>query len=189
MKAAKLKVVWLRPFIPRYLSCDYRVFSVMSRVKTLNKRIATKVRYFFLIFFTLLSIVNASCAPISRISGYVPTEIEISQLQIGSSTKEDVVRQIGEPLNYNYSSTKFLFYVQKKVETIAFLRPRVTERKVIKLTFNKRSILSRIDFADEVDSRVFESEQNIVVSEGRKLTFWQQMFGNIGNFSSEQFLE
>ena len=114
MKATKLKACCLRPFIPRYLSCYYRVFSVVSRVKTLNKRIATKVRYFFLIFFTLLSIVNASCAPISRISGYVPTEIEISQLRIGSSTKEDVVRQIGEPLNYNYSATNFLFYVQNR---------------------------------------------------------------------------
>jgi len=133
--------------------------------------------------------VNTSCAPISRISGYVPTEIEISQLRIGSSTREDVVRQIGEPLSHNYSSANFLFYVQKKVESIAFLRPRVTERKVIKLTFNERSILSRIDFADQVDSQVFESEQSIVVSEGRKLTFWQQMFGNIGNFSSEQFLD
>ena len=147
------------------------------------------MRYFFLIFFTLLSIVNSSCAPISRISGYVPTETEISQLRIGSSSREDVLKQIGEPLNHNYSSTNFLFYVQKKVVSIAFLRPRVTERKVVKLTFNKRSILSRIDFADEVDSRVFESEQKIVVSEGRKLTFWQQMFGNIGNFSSEQFLD
>jgi outer membrane protein assembly factor BamE (lipoprotein component of BamABCDE complex) len=110
-------------------------------------------------------------------------------LRIGSSTREEVVRQIGEPLNYNYFSTDFLLYVQKKVESIAFLRPRVTERKVVKLTFNKRSILSRIEFTDEVDRRVFESEQKIVVSEGRKLTFWQQMFGNIGNFSSEQFLD
>ena len=147
------------------------------------------MRYFFLIFFTLLSVVNTSCAPIARISGYVPTKVEISQLRIGSSTREDVVRQIGEPLNYNYSSPNALFYVQKRVESIAFLRPRVTERKVIKLTFDKRSILSQIDFADEVDSQVFQSEQNIVVSEGRKLTFWQQMFGNIGNFSSEQFLD
>ena len=147
------------------------------------------MRYFFLIFFTSLSIVNSSCAPISRISGYVPTEKEISFLRIGSSTRDEVIKQLGEPLNHSYSSTNFLLYVQKRVDVVAFLRPRIGERKVVKLTFDKSSLLSRIDFSDKVDRHVFESEQKIVVSEGRKLTFWQQMFGNIGNFSSEQFLE
>lgn len=158
-------------------------------MKILNVRIELKVRYFFLITFTLIGSLGSSCAPVSRISGYVPSEIEISDLRIGSSTKEDAIMKLGEPLTDGSSSANFLLYVQKKVEVIAFLRPRIDDRKVVKLTFDDRSILSGIDFYDEVAEEVFESDQNIVVSEGRKLTFWQQMFGNIGNFSSEQFFE
>lgn len=130
----------------------------------------------------------SSCAPISTVSGYVPAETEISQLQIGVSTKQEVIKKLGEPLNNNYAPGKFLLYIQKKVEVVAFFRPRIDERKIVKLTFDDRSVLSRIDFYDELANKVFEPETKIVVSEGRQLTFWQQMFGNIGNFSSEQFI-
>lgn len=151
--------------------------------------IQTKVKLFFLRAFTLAVILGAACAPISRISGYVPPEAEISQLVIGSSTKKEVITRLGEPLSNRDSSTNFLIYVQKKVEVIAFLRPQIDDRKVLKLSFDDGSILSRIDFYDydAVATKTFKADQKTVVSDGRKLTFWQQMFGNIGNFSSEQF--
>ena len=147
------------------------------------------MKYFFLSVVTLLCILCSSCAPISRISGYVPPESEISQLQIGSSTKEDVIRKLGEPLSNSLYPTSFLLYVQKRVEVLAFFRPQIEDRKVVKLTFDENLILKQIDFREEAPVEVFEADQKTVVSEGRELTFWQQMFGNIGNFSSEQFIK
>ena len=110
---------------------------------------------------------------------------------IGSSSKKEVITKLGEPLSNEGSPTNFLIYVQKKVEVVAFLEPRIDERNVLKLSFDDRAILSRIDFYeyDKVANKKFEADQKIVVAEGRKLTFWQQMFGNIGNFSSEQFFD
>ena len=121
----------------------------------------------------------------------MPPEAEISQLVIGSSTKEEVIKKLGEPLSNKGSPKNFLIYVQKKVEVVAFFSPQIDDRKVLKLSFDDRAILSRVDFYnyDEVASKTFKADQKIVVSEGRKLTFWQQMFGNIGNFSSEQFFD
>ena len=160
-------------------------------MKILKDWIQTKVKYFFLSAFTLIFILCVACAPISRISGYVPPEAEISQLVIGSSTKEEVIKKLGEPLSNKGSPKNFLIYVQKKVEVVAFFSPQIDDRKVLKLSFDDRAILSRVDFYnyDEVASKTFKADQKIVVSEGRKLTFWQQMFGNIGNFSSEQFFD
>ena len=158
-------------------------------MKILRVRIEVIVRYFFLIFYIFTSILSASCAPISRISGYVPPQTETSQLKIGSSTKAEIIKKLGEPLNNSYSPNNFLLYVQKKVEIVAFLRPRIEDRKIVKLTFDTSSILSRIDFYDTVANQPFEADQKIIVSDGRRLTFWQQMFGNIGNFSSERFFE
>ena len=147
------------------------------------------VRYFFLICFATLSSFNSSCAPITRISGYIPPEIELSKLRIGSSTRQEVIAQLGEPLNSSDADSNFLLYIQKKVEAVAFLRPKIDNRKIVKLKFDNRSILSTIDVYDSIARKPFEIEKKIVISEGRKLTFWQQMFGNIGNFSSEQFLD
>jgi outer membrane protein assembly factor BamE (lipoprotein component of BamABCDE complex) len=122
-------------------------------------------------------------------SGYVPLASDVENLQIGSSTKEEVLSKLGEPLNNSTERSNSIIYVQKRVETFAFLRPRIEDRKVMKLTFNQTSILSGIDYYDEIDGRRIEADEKTVVSAGRKLTFYQQMFGNIGNFSAEQFLE
>ena len=147
------------------------------------------MRYLLLILITSLTPLLPSCAPISRVSGYVPSETEMSELRIGFSTKEEVISKLGEPLNSRNSQPNFLLYVQKRVETVAFLRPQIDDRKVAKLTFDDNSLLIRIDIYNTVTENHFDMDQNIVASEGRKLSFWQQMFGNIGNFSSEQFLD
>ena len=97
--------------------------------------------------------------------------------------------RLGEPLSFNQEESDFLLYVQQEVETLAFFRPRVSERKVVKLTFDDFAILSEVSHSGVSDLQPFRLEKKITESEGRQLTFWQQMFGNIGNFSSEQFLQ
>ena len=136
-----------------------------------------------------MNLLNSACTPITTVSGYVPLSGEIEELTVGTSSKQDVLDKLGEPLSYNVGSSNFLLYVQQEVETLAFLRPRVSERTVVKLTFDESNTLSNVEYSGASDIKPFRLERKITESEGRKLTFWQQMFGNIGNFSSEQFLQ
>jgi len=147
------------------------------------------MRLIFLIGVTVATLMVGGCAPIVQVSGYVPLKAEIERLRVGVSTRADVLQSLGEPLNYREDSANSMLFVQQKVETVAFLKPRVSERKIVKLTFDKTSILTKVEQFAGADAKPFEMEKKIVVSKGRKLTFWQQMFGNISNFSSEQFLD
>tara|TARA_A100001011_G_C14226609_1_gene806860 strand:- start:599 stop:1027 length:429 start_codon:yes stop_codon:yes gene_type:complete len=136
----------------------------------------------------IISLIISACAPIEKVSGYVPLESELKKLQIGVSTKAYVVKILGEPLSYRVDASETIFYIQQKVETVAFLKPRIKKREIVELKFDKSNILSSIETSVDSVSKPFDLEEKIVISEGRQLTFWQQMFGNIGNFSSEQFL-
>tara|TARA_A100001015_G_C14715745_1_gene603914 strand:- start:78 stop:506 length:429 start_codon:yes stop_codon:yes gene_type:complete len=136
----------------------------------------------------IISLIISACAPIEKVSGYVPLESELKKLQIGVSTKAYVVKILGEPLSYRVDASETIFYIQQKVETVAFLKPRIKKREIVGLKFDKSNILSSIETSVDSVSKPFDLEEKIVISEGRQLTFWQQMFGNIGNFSSEQFL-
>jgi len=147
------------------------------------------MRVIFLISVTLATLIAGGCAPIVQVSGYVPLKAEIERLRVGSSTRADVLKILGEPLNYREDSPNSILFVQQKVETVAFLKPRVSERKIVKLSFDKTSTLAKVEQFAGADAKSFEMEKEIVVSTGRKLSFWQQMFGNISNFSSEQFLD
>ena len=141
------------------------------------------------ISFILTMLLNLACAPIKTVSGYVPLSAEIEELEIGTSSKKDVLDSLGEPLSYDDGDSNFLLYVQQETETLAFLKPRVSERSVVKLTFDASDRLSNVEYSGLSDIEPFQMEKTITESEGRKLNFWEQMFGNIGNFSSEQFLQ
>ena len=147
------------------------------------------MRYCLLICTTVISLTIMSCTPIKKVSGYVPIQKQIDQLKTGFSTKNDVLSLLGEPLSYIEDPSHHLLYVQQKVETVAFWEPKVSERTVVKLSFNEAGVLNEVKSSKTRDNREFITEKEIIISDGRKLTFWQQMFGNIGNFSAEQFLD
>ena len=71
------------------------------------------------------------------------------------------------------------------MEKLAFYKPKVVSRSVILLTFNSNSRLDEIERYTIENSRIIDISTKKVVSGGRKLTILQQIFGNIGNFSSQ----
>ena len=141
----------------------------------------------FIVFWGLFLV--SSCAPIKKISGYVPLTTEIQKLVVGESTKEEIILKLGEPLVWEDHSSATLVYLQQEFETKAFFKPRVKNRVIVELIFDENSILKKVKYLDYSSANMVRMEKNIVKSTGRQLTFWQQMFGNIGNFSSEQFIQ
>ncbi|PQM58935.1 MAG: hypothetical protein CML40_08785 [Rhodobacteraceae bacterium] len=146
------------------------------------------IRLILLPTFLLIHFMLSGCKPITKVSGYVPIEAEIEELKLGVTTKQDAVKILGEPLTYGVDSSNSLLYLQQEIKAVAFFKPYVTEREIIKLTFNEASVLSDLERSTEVGPDDFTMEKKITVSPGRKLSFWQQIFGNIGNFSSEEFI-
>ena len=77
-------------------------------------------------------------------------------------------------------------YFSQKIEKVAFFEPKLSSREVILLSF-KNSILIKKETFSKRDSKIIEISTKKVISGGRKLTVLQQIFGNIGNFSAQNF--
>ena len=135
----------------------------------------------------MLTFINA-CTPIKEVSGYVPLEVQLQKLIVGKSLKRDVIEIIGEPLVRTKSQNNSLIYIQQEFETNSFFRREIKRRLVVELVFDNNSVLSEIRHLDQDSANSFVHDKTTVVAQGRKLSFWEQMFGNIGNFSSERFL-
>ena len=54
------------------------------------------------------------------------------------------------------------------------------------LKFKNNRLINKESFTQQ-DSKIIDISTNRVISGGRKLTILQQIFGNIGNFSSQNF--
>ena len=119
----------------------------------------------------------------------MPLENAIQKLVVGESSKGDILLSLGEPLVSDEGPPFSLMYIQQEYETKAFFKPKVKNRVIVQLIFDNRSVLSKVNYLDDKSANSVRIEKEIVKSEGRQLTFWQQMFGNVGNFSSAQFIK
>ena len=108
------------------------------------------------------------------------------KLIIGTSTKNQVKKNLGKPLMIDTQKEETWIYFSQKIEKFAFFEPKLSSRKVILLSF-KNNILIKKESYSQKDSKIIEISTKKVISGGRKLTVLQQIFGNIGNFSSQNF--
>ena len=85
----------------------------------------------------------------------------------------------------NHNEETWIYFSQK-IEKIAFFAPRLNERTVLLLKFKNNKLINKESFTQK-DSKIIDISTKKVISGGRKLTVLQQIFGNIGNFSSQSF--
>ena len=117
----------------------------------------------------------------------VPINNEMFQkLIIGSSTKNQVKKNLGKPLIIDDQNEETWIYFSQKIEKIAFFAPKLTDRTVMLLKFKNNRLINKESFTQQ-DSKIIDISTKKVISGGRKLTILQQIFGNIGNFSSQNF--
>ena len=117
----------------------------------------------------------------------VPINNEMFQkLIIGSSTKNQVKKNLGKPLIIDDQNEETWIYFSQKIEKIAFFAPKLTDRTVMLLKFKNNRLINKESFTQQ-DSKIIDISTKKVISGGRKLTILQQIFGNIGNFSSQSF--
>ena len=146
-----------------------------------KKKINFKTLVILSLFFTPFG-----CSKIVEQNG-VPTNEEIfEKLSIGKSTKSQVKKILGEPLMIDDQLVETWIYFSQKIEKVAFFEPKLSSREVILLSF-KNSILIKKETFSKRDSKIIEISTKKVISGGRKLTVLQQIFGNIGNFSAQNF--
>ena len=135
------------------------------------------MRKFFKILILCFSVTG--CSKLVEQNG-VPINNETFQdLIIGSSTKNQVKKNLGEPLMIDNHNEETWIYFSQKIEKIAFFAPRLNERTVLLLKFKNNKLINKESFTQK-DSKIIDISTKKVISGGRKLTVLQQIFGNIG---------
>ncbi len=126
------------------------------------------------------------CSKIVEQNGVPTNDEKFQKLDIGKSTKSQVKKILGDPVMIDDQLVETWIYFSQKIEKFAFFEPKLSTRKVILLSFNNNILIKKEIFSQK-DSKVIELSTKKVISGGRKLTVLQQIFGNIGNFSSQNF--
>jgi len=135
--------------------------------------------------FAALVLVTA-CEPIRQTHGYAPRPGQLAELKVGSDGKADVAGKIGRPTTVGAFDNDEWYYITRSTESRAFLEPRVVSQQVVVVGFNESGLTESVDSYGLEDGRVVNLVTKTTPTRGKRLTFLQQLLGNVGRVTGEQ---
>ena len=130
-----------------------------------------------------LPLAVAGCETIVDQRGFAATPGSVEKLDIGTQSREDVVRLIGSPSTVATFNPNVWYYIAQKQEYYAFFKPTMLEQNVMQLSFNDSGRLTAIKKYELSDSRDIAMVSRITPTAGREITVLEQIMGNVGRFS------
>ncbi len=129
-----------------------------------------------------LGAVVVACAPRLDSRGNMPSGEKFSELRPGEFSRQEILEILGSPSSTAAFGQETWYYVSKRTETMAFLEPKILQRQVLELRFDKDGVLRKIKNLDLADGYVFDKVERTTPVTGSKMTILEQLFGNIGRF-------
>ncbi len=135
--------------------------------------------YSFLVLLLVLFSLN-SCISKKLVHGNLPDAQLVSILKVGVDSKKTTIQILGEPSFKGVLGDNSFYYVGTVNSKIAFLDPKLDNQFVLELNFDKNDKLKKLYLYDEKESIDVSMSSLETKHSGKKLTFLEQILGNIG---------
>lgn len=139
-----------------------------------------KVREFLSVLS--LSLLVTGCFNKEYVHGYPEDRTSVEKLQIGVTTKNQALDILGDPSTQSTFNTDTWYYISTEMQAKGFFKPKITDEKVMKLSF-KKDILSEIKFTDNASKQevVFNKDKSRVGGDNSGVL--KDFFHNFGRFN------
>ncbi len=107
--------------------------------------------------------------------GYVLSEGALEQVPVGSS-QEQVLLVLGTPSTVATVNGQVFYYISQTAKKVAFLKPEITEQKVLAIYFDKDRRVTRIAQYGLKDGKVFDFVSQTTPTSGEELSLLNQLF-------------
>ena len=137
----------------------------------------------------LMMVVIAACSPVFRNHGYVPTDDELAQIEVGKDTRETLAPLIGRPSAAALLNDTGWYYVQSRWKYAGARPPKEIDRQVVAITFNDKGVVENIERFGLEGGKVVALSRRVTTSNIKGVSFLRQLLGSLGNFRSGQAIQ
>jgi len=124
-----------------------------------------------------------ACAGIRDHRGFVLDDQLASSVQAGVDNKASVEKTLGRPTFVSQFDANEWYYLSQNTSQFAFRNPRVQEQKLLRVRFDATgNVASVVQTGPELIATVNPSGDKTATL-GRKRSFFEELFGNIGSIS------
>jgi outer membrane protein assembly factor BamE (lipoprotein component of BamABCDE complex) len=129
-----------------------------------------------------LVLMLSACSPTMNNHGNIPDEELVESIRIGVNNREQVSSMLGTPSTIATFDKEAWYYVGERTSRIAFFEPKLLERKVLVIRFNKNGIVRQVERLDKNSGREIQVVDRKTPTRGKELTILEQLLGNVGRF-------
>lgn len=130
----------------------------------------------------------SACSNDVQVRGNLPDPELIGEIETGVHSRRQVAERLGSPSAISTFEDRKWYYVGQKSTQFAFFEPEVLERNVLVVTFDGTGKVDDTKTYTLADGQIIDPVTRKTPTEGRELTFLQQIFGNLGSGVPGQIL-
>ncbi len=133
----------------------------------------------------LMAVISASaCTPTTAIRGNYLEQHQLEQVKPGVHTRSEVMRILGSPTTTSPFDQNTWYYLGQHTEKHGVLDPKVTDERVIIVTFDSKGIVESVTERKDGRMEVPISGRS-TPTHGNDVSLMQQLLGNIGKFNPQ----
>lgn len=139
--------------------------------------------------FGLMMVVVAACSPVFRNHGYVPSDDELAQIEVGKDTRETLAPLIGRPSAAALLNDQGWYYVQSRWKHSGARPPKEIDRQVVAISFDEKGVVENVERFGLEGGKVVALSRRVTTSNIKGVSFLRQLLGSLGNFRSGQAIQ
>jgi outer membrane protein assembly factor BamE (lipoprotein component of BamABCDE complex) len=141
-----------------------------------NTSIITKIILILIVSFSF-----TGCQTVDVHGQFIDNKT-IEQLETTRLTKEQVIELVGTPTAVPEYSNDTWYYIQRSIAKRAWFSPRVSEQRIVKITFQDNYVNS-IEVLQEDETHEIQVVKEYTKNYGTELNGVQKFIKNIGRFN------
>lgn len=126
----------------------------------------------------------AACAPVKEERGYIFDPNDLTKIEAGITSKEQVRTIMGSPSTTSAVDGEAWYYISSKFETVAFYPPQEVDRAVAAVYFEKTDVVQEVAYYGLEDGQIVNFVDRTTPTRGKELTVLGQLFGNLGRYNA-----
>lgn len=127
----------------------------------------------------VLTAALAGCTPTVTKHGHLLSQADLQQVQPGAS-KEQVTTALGTPDTTSTVDGGAYYYISTTREQKAFLKPSITERRVVAVYFDQFGTVQNVANYGLKDGKVFDFISRETPTHSKDINVLQKLFRGIG---------
>ena len=133
-----------------------------------------------------LALALGACEQSVQVRGNIPDDESANKITPGVHSRADIASLLGSPSTMSTFQDSKWYYIGQKTTQFGFFEPEVLERKVLVVSFDEAGNVDSTKIYGLEDGQKIDPVGRVTPTEGREITFLQQMFGNLGRFTGQE---